>query len=89
MSVGGPVKTTLEKSAWPTASIPTIKVGLRGVPTTVYFVKGTNRVYPQVNSSREGTLSDLSTSGSAPILPTSHHRSETQLRNRSGGLYSN
>ena len=43
MSVGGPVKTTLEKSAWPTASIPTIKVGLRAVPTAVDSESSYNR----------------------------------------------
>ena len=30
-----------------------------------------------------------SPSGSAPIFPTSHHKSEPQLRSRSGGFYSN
>ena len=48
-----------------------------------------NRVHPQVNSSRRGILSGFPPIGSAPIPPTLHSRSETQLRNRSGGLYSN
>jgi len=41
-----------------------------------------------VNSSSGGKLSGCSPSGSAPIPPTSHYRSKSQLRNRSGGLYS-
>ena len=60
MSVGGPVKMTPEKSAWPTARIPRGKVGLKAVPTTVYFVsphkqqKGTNSVYPQGPAPEKG-----------------------------------
>ena len=40
----------------------------------------------QVNSSRGVILSAFFPNGSAPIPPTSYHRSETQLKNRSGGF---
>ena len=39
--------------------------------------------------SRGGMLSGLSLSKAAPILPTSNHKSESQPRNRSKGLYFN
>ena len=50
-----------------------------------------NRVHSQleVNNSRGGKLSGFSPTKSAPVLPTSHWGSETQLRNRSGCVYSN
>ena len=48
-----------------------------------------NRAHSQVNISRGGILRGFSPSGSASIPPTSHCRSETQLRNRSLGLYFN
>ena len=51
--------------------------------------RGHNRVHSQVNSSRGVILSGFSPSGSSPIPPTSHCRSEAQLRNRAEGLYSN
>lgn len=47
------------------------------------WVRGHNRACSWVNCSREPILSDFSPSGRVPTLPTSHKRSETQLRNRS------
>ena len=41
-----------------------------------------------MNNSRGGLLSGFPLSGSAPIPPTAHCRSETQLQNRSGELNS-
>ena len=86
-----------ENNAWetsgPTASILTVKVGLRAVPVTVQFVstmgeKWHSRIHSQVNSSRGGKPSDLSQwecSNSAYLTL----KSATQLRNRSGAPYSN
>ena len=48
-----------------------------------------NRTHPQVNSSRGGILSSFSPSRRVPIQPTLHCRSEIQLRDKSGDLYSN
>ena len=47
-----------------------------------------NRPHAQVHSSKGEMLSSFPPSGSAPTLPTSHHRWETQLRSRSGGPHS-
>ena len=63
----------------------------------MYFVSHTkskrrhSRAHSQVNNSIGGILSGFSPGRSAPIPPTLHHRSETQLRNprkRSRSLYS-
>ena len=47
----------------------------------------THRVYLEVNILRGAILSGFSPSGCAPIPPASQHRSEIQLRNRSGALF--
>ena len=51
--------------------------------------RGQNKAHSQVNSSRGGMLIGFFASGSVPIPLTLHHRSETQLSNRSGAIYSN
>ena len=44
-----------------------------------------NRGHSQVNSSNGGKFSDFPPSGNATVLSTLHHRSGSQLRDRSGG----
>ena len=49
--------------------------------------KVTHRAQPVENILRGEIFSGFSPSGWAPIPPASHHRSATQLRNRSGALF--
>ena len=51
--------------------------------------RGQNKARSQVNSSRGGMLNGFFPSRSVQIPLTLQHRSETQLRNRSGAIYSN
>ena len=78
-------------SPGPIAGILTVETGPREVPTAVTLwvhtlgERGHSRVHSEVSSSTGGILSASSPSGNAPILPTLHNRSETQLRNRFWG----
>ena len=88
---------TGENNTWespgPFVGIPTVKVGPKAGPTTVYpwahtpWERRHNKAHSKMNSPREGILRAFSPSGSAPIPPTSHLRSETQRRNRSWGPF--
>ena len=51
--------------------------------------RGQNKAHSQVNSSSGGMLSGFFPSGSVPIPLTLQHRSEIQISNRSGAIYSN
>lgn len=77
--------------SWAVASITTVKVRLRAVPTALCNLRACtadekwhDRVHSQMNSSRRWILSGLSQLN-APTPPTSHCISETQIRNRFGG----
>ena len=90
---GGQVKTSE-----PVASLPTVKAGLRAVPAKLYFVSlhsrawGHKRAHTQVNSSREEehlvAFSCCSPRGNTQIPSAWHCWSESPLRNRYGGIYS-
>lgn len=74
------------------ASIPTVKVELKSVPTRVYFEsllceRGHNRAYSEVQSSKREIFSGFSPSGSALIPQTSCHGSETAKKQIWGPLF--